>query len=177
METSKRILLFGLSALLVAALAGCGKKVHEEPQGGAPIIEALVGIGPVRFGMSKDEVVRYFGSPDRTSGTDLNYVASKGLAFTVDDQLGLQKIKCWSDRSATKLPFAVTTFAGMTKEGIGMGATRERIVAAYGPPSKTDSTGGFENLYSANLGAKFTLLQGALASMILEAPKERSHSM
>ncbi len=168
------LLLFGL------ALAGCTRKAQdqsvqdektrEEPQTAALTVEPLVGIGPLRFGASKDEVVRHFGPPDRqASETDLSYVGSRGLAFTVDPLRGLQKIKCWSNRVPT--PFAVTTFGGTTKEGIGMGATRERIVAAYGQPDKTDAKGDIENLSYDRLRAKFTLQQGTVCSIILEAPK------
>jgi hypothetical protein len=169
MNTSTRILLLGLAVLGSVALPGCAKKVPEEPPSSALTIEPLVGIGPIRFGASKDEIVRLLGTPNQASETDLNYLASKGLAFDLRPQGGLQKIKCWSDRISGQ--FAVTTFTGVTKEGIGMGAARERIVAAYGPPDKTDSKADFENLYYNSLRTQFTLRQGALASIILEAPK------
>jgi len=170
METSKGILLFSLSAVLLGlALAGCTKRAQERPQDEALVIEPLVGIGPVRFGASRDEVVRYFGPPARASETGLNYIAAKGLAFTVDPQHGLRQIKCWSDRLPAQ--FAVTTFSGRTKEGIGMGASRERIVAAYGQPERTDSSGDFENLCYDKLGAKFTLSQGTVSAIILDVPK------
>ncbi|MCL5278956.1 MAG: hypothetical protein M1376_03500 [Planctomycetes bacterium] len=172
MNTSKGIPLLGLVVLGSVALLSCAKKVPEEPRSGILTIEPLVGVGPVRFGASKEEIVRSFGLPDHeASETDLNYVASKGLAFEMRPQGGLQKIKCWSTDSSRKLPFAVTTFSGTTKEGIGMGATRERIVAAYGPPDKTDAKGDVENLYYDTLKAKFTLRQGALASIVLDAPE------
>ncbi len=175
MKTGREILLFSLLTLCLVALVGCGKKTAEDEPPDKLIIEALVGIGPVRFGMSKDEVIKHFGQPDKIlgKGTELNYVSSRGLGFTVDAELGMQKIKCWSDNWPTRLPFAVTTFAGSTKEGIGMGATREQIVAAYGQPDRTttDAKGYFENLHYDKLRIKFTLWQDKLTSMILEAPK------
>jgi hypothetical protein len=174
MGTLQRIVFFSL--LLSVALTGCPKKgrdqqAQEEPPAAALTIEPLVGIGPVRFGASKEEIVRFFGPPDRQAAeTDLNYVASKGLAFEMSPQGGLEKIKCWSDR-IPPTPFAVTTFAGATKEGIGMGAARERIVAAYGEPEKTDAKGDIENLSYDKLRTKFTLRQGAVTYILLEAPK------
>jgi len=151
-------------------LLGCAKEIPPEPQEAVLTLEPLVGIGPLRFGASKEDVVKLFGPPNHQgSETDLNYVASKGLAFDVDPQSGLRTIKCWSDRIPVSL--AVTTFSGTTQEGIGMGATREHIVAAYGPPDSADGKGDSENLYYGVRGAKFTLRQGTLAYIVLEAPK------
>jgi len=68
----------------------------------------------------------------------------------------------------------VTTFAGRTKEGIGMGATREQIIDAHGPPDRTstnsDPQEAFENLYYDKLRIKLTLWQNKLISITLEAP-------
>jgi len=176
MKTGREILLFSLLTLCLAALVGCGKKVDKDKPREELIIEALVGIGPVRFGMSKDEVIKHFGQPDKIlgKGTKLNYVSSKGLGFTVDSELGLQMIQCWSDNWPTELPFTVTTFTGRTKEGIGIGSTREQIVAVYGPPDRTgiDSNKGIiQNLHYDNLRIKFSIWQDKLISMTLEAPK------
>jgi len=174
MKTGREILLFSLLSLCLAALIGCGKKADKDKPPDRLMIEPLVGIGAVRFGMSKDEVIKHFGWPDKTYSaeeTKLNYVASKGLSFTIDSELGLQEVACWSDNWPTTLPFAVTTFTGRTKEGIAMGATREQIVAAYGQPNRQDSKGDFENLHYDKLRTKFTLVRGKLAAMILEAPK------
>jgi len=176
MKTGREILLLSLLTLSLLALVSCAKKVDKDEPRDELIIEPLVGIGPVRFGMSKDEVIKHFGWPDKTySGekTKLSYVASKGLGFTIHAELGLQMIQCWSKNWPTELPFAVTTFAGRTKEGIGIGATREEIVAAYGQPDRTttDAKEYFENLHYDKLRTKFTLWQDKVTSMTLEAPK------
>ena len=178
--TKRAVVVFCAVAVLLT-LTGCKKKTPatesiEETAivpGEPLVIELGVSIGAIRFGMSKDEVIKHFGQPDKFlgKGRELNYVSSKGLSFTVPAELGVQTIKCWSDNWPTKLPFAVTTFAGRTKEGIGMGATREEIIAAYGQPDRADSKGDFKNLYYDKLGTKFTFVQGKLAAMILEAPK------
>jgi len=175
MKTEREILFLSLLTVSLLALFSCAKKVDEDEPRDELIIEPLVGIGSVQFGTSKDQVIEHFGRPDKVmaEGTELNYVSSRGLGFTIDSELGMQKIKCWSDDWPTRLPFAVTTFSGSTKEGIGMGATREQIVAAYGQPDRTgtDSKGYFENLHYDKLRIKFTLWQDKLTSMILEAPK------
>jgi len=131
-----------------------------------------VGIGPVKFGASKEEVTKYFGPPDKVfaDGTKLNYVSSRGLSFTVDPELGLQEIGCWSEGM---LPSRVTTFAGRTKEGIGIGASEEEIAAAYGRPDRTStgSKGVINNLHYDKLSAKFSLKEDKLMTMTLEAPR------
>jgi len=165
--------LFSLLTLCLVALLSCAKKADKEEPVDDLIIEPLVGIGPVRFGMSKDEVIKHFGWPDKTySGeeTKLNYVASRGLSFTIHAKLGLQEISCWSEGM---LPSGVTTFAGRTKEGIAIGATQEEIVAAYGQPDRTGtgSKGVIHNLDYDKLQTRFSLLEGKLRSMIMKAPK------
>lgn len=173
MKSKKRILLISLLTLGLATLVGCGKKAGEKEPPEELIIEPLVGIGPVRFGMTNDQIIEHFGQPDRTfegKVIKLNYVPSRGLSFVIDSELGLQEIGCWSEGM---LPSRITTFAGKTKEGIGIGATQEEIVAAYGQPDKTstDSRGIIQNLHYDKLRAKFSLKEGKLMSMTLEASK------
>jgi hypothetical protein len=172
MKNKRKILLLGIGMLCLANLISCNEKADEEASADELIIEPLVGIGPVNFGTSKEEVIKHFGQPDRVSadGTKLNYVASRGLSFTVDSELGLREIGCWSEGM---LPSRVTTFAGKTKEGIGIGASEEEIVAAYGQPDRTStgSKGVIQNLHYDELQARFSLQEGKLMSMTLEAPK------
>ena len=120
MKSKREILLFSLFMLCIVAFVAGGKKTDENKPSDDLVIEALVGIGPIKFGMSKDEITKYLGRPDKIlgQGTELNYVSSRGLSFTVDAKSGMQTIKCWSDNWPTKLPFSVKTFTGKTKENI-----------------------------------------------------------
>ena len=177
MRIGKEILLLSLLVLSLPALAGCGKKAEEETSDEL-IVEPLAGIGPVRFGMSKDEIIEHFGQPDKihtqTKGVKLNYVASKGLGFEVDSELGLAKIQCWSKNWPEKLLFDVTNFTGKTKEGVGIGSTRDEIISAYGQPDRTgtdDNKGVIETLFYDELRIRFPVWQGKVISMTLEAPK------
>ena len=104
MRSGREILLFDLLTLCLAALAGCGEKAAEEEPTEELIIEALVGIGPVQFGTPQNQVIEHFGEPDRIfegKVTKLNYVASRGLSFAFDAELGLQEISCWVGRNAS----------------------------------------------------------------------------
>ena len=173
MKTVREILLLSLLTVPLVVLTGCGKKTNEEELPDELTIEPLVGIGPAKFGMSKDEVIEHFGQPDRIfegEVTKLNYVPSRGLVFVVDAELGMNEIGCWSDGM---LPSRITTFSGKTKEGIGIGATQEEIVAAYGQPDRTSTRSGvpFESLHYDKLQTKFTLNEGRLMSMTLNAPE------
>ena len=173
MKTKRKILLLSLMMLSLASWFGCGKKANEEEPHEELIIEPLVGIGPIRFGMTKDQIIEHFGQPDQIfegQVTKLHYVPSQGLNFAVDAKLGLQEIGCWSEGM---LPSRVTTFAGKTKEGIRIGATEEEIVAAYGQAERTstDSKGIIQSLHYDQLSARFSLQEGKLMSIVLEAPK------
>jgi len=172
MNNKREILLLGLGVLCLVVLISCREKADEEASVDELIIEPLVSIGPVKFGMSKEEVMKHFGPPDRVSadGTKLNYVSSRGLSFTIDYELGLQEIGCWSEGM---LPSRVTTFTSRTKEGIGIGASEEEIIVAYGQPDRTStgSKGVIKNLHYDKLSAKFSLKENKLMSMTLKAPK------
>ena len=173
MRNAREILLLSSLALCLAVLAGCGKKAGEEEPSGKLVIEPLVGIGPVKFGMSKAEVIEHFGQPDRIfegQPTKLNYVPSRGLNFVVDAELGLQEIGCWSEGM---LPSRVTTFAGSTKEGIGIGASQEEITAAYGQPDRTNTNtaGGFQIIHYDTLSTEFWFKEGKVITIVLRAPK------
>jgi len=197
-RNSARILV--LIAFSLAVVGGCKKepqpreestvnapeqtkaagRVEEKPQIAqqGDLVAPLVGIGDVRFGMSKDEVIKHLGRPNKeypaAETTKLDYVAARGLGLTIHAERGLQIIQCWSDSGPQKFPFPVTTFAGRTEEGIGIGATREQIIDAYGPPDRTsrssDQQEAFENLYYDKPRIKLTLWQEKLMSMTLEAP-------
>ncbi|MBN2313417.1 MAG: hypothetical protein JXM79_05770 [Sedimentisphaerales bacterium] len=173
MKTKRNTLLLSLLMLSLVSLISCEKKADVEEPREELVIEPLVGIGSVRFGMTKDQIVEHFGQPDQIFEgpvTKLNYVPSQGLNFAVDPELGLQEIGCWSEGM---LPSRVTTFSGKTKEGIGIGASEEEIVAAYGQPDRTstDSRGIIQNLHYDKIGAKFSLKEGKLMSMVFEVPK------
>ena len=167
------------TTFILMSFLGCAEREEETKPPVSLTVEPLVGIGDVKFGDSKDGVISTFGEPDeiQAQGNELNYVASKGMSLTIDADLGLQRIKLWSDNWPQKLPFTVSTFTGKTKADVGMGATREKIVAAYGKPDRTSTADSqslkdvIENLHYDKLKTKFTLAHGNLVAIILEAGK------
>jgi hypothetical protein len=130
-----------------------------------------VGLGKVKFGMPKEQVIALLGEPDRieAGGMALYYLKSRGLQILIDPARGVRAVDCWS-KDYPNAPHEMSTFAGKTKEGIGMGATREQIVAAYGEPDRTDSRPPFETLRYGKLRAHFVLTQDSLVNLKLLAP-------
>lgn len=136
------------------------------------VVELGVGIGPIKFGMSKEKVIEHLGEPDKTEGKGLglNYSTSKGISLFVSPRRGVQTIDCWSDQYPS--PFAkISKFTGKTKEGIAMGASREQIVAAYGEPDRVTTQGPMTTLHYNKLQTHFMLLRKRLVNLKMNAPR------
>jgi hypothetical protein len=162
-----------IAILCVAAFlfvsTGCKKKTDDQAdQQVAPVehglvVELGVGIGPVSFGMSKDQVIEHFGQPDKIEGKDLglNYISSKGLSFLLHPVKGLISIDCWSKEYPFPLA-EIATFTGMTKQGIAMGASRKEIEAAYGQPTRVTTQDPLTVLQYDDFQALFTVKSNRL---------------
>jgi len=138
----------------------------------------LIGVGPVKFGMSGAQVVDVLGQPERTAGRGrvLYYLTSTGVRFSIDTRRGVQFIECWSAQHPRSSP-GMVTFSGKTEKGIGMGASREEIVTAYGDPERVDeeivSVRGdpkrtevlLEELWYSQLGMTLVLAEGHLVEL------------
>lgn len=149
-------------------------KPPEPPKAGDDrlLVVPLVGLGPVRFGMSKDQVIQHLGEPDRmeAGGMMIQYVKSKGISLMLDPTRGVRSIDCWSTDHPHAMP-GMTSFAGKTKEGIAMGASREQIVTAYGEPDRTVPRGDIEVLFYDKLQTQFMLIQNGLINMRIRASR------
>jgi outer membrane protein assembly factor BamE (lipoprotein component of BamABCDE complex) len=129
----------------------------------------MVGVGPIKFGMSKDQVIAALGEPDviEGGGIALFYPKSRGLSFMLDRTKGVREINCWSKNHPMPFPDGMTTYPGKTKEGIAMDATREEIIAAYGEPDRIVPRGPTEMLDYNELKAQFTIVDNKLVSLRL----------
>ena len=108
----------------------------DKPDLRAPKIVPGVGLGPVRFGMSRDEIETLLGKPDDYSAdkTKLGYM-SRGFVLTVSHRSGLKNISCVSQELSME---RVRDFAGKTKEGIGIGATLKDVETVFGKPDRDE---------------------------------------
>lgn len=144
---------------------GCKKQTSSQAPGPDEglVVELGVGIGPAKFGMSKDQVIEHFGQPDKTEGKDvgLDYIASKGLSFLLHPAKGLISIDCWSKEYPFPLA-EIATFTGRTKQGIAMGARRKEIEATYGTPTSVTAQGPLSVLQYDDFGVLFTLKSNRL---------------
>jgi hypothetical protein len=158
-----------ITCLAVVALlaGGCSKRLaHSAWTSSASIvIEPKVSIGPVRSGMTMEQVVAELGEPDRENGLTLEYL---NLGFSViPGKEGLVHIVLCVDPAGKEGPFT-KAFAGRTKEGIGMGSSRADVIRAYGEPTARetiDGKPGFEVVRYRPLGLVFDLREGRVDSI------------
>ena len=138
-------------ALLVYLVASCSKKpaVATMPVWSASstiAINPIITIGTLRSGMTIQEVITELGQPARTNAAGLEF---PGFGLSITPAHG----------EMTLFP----PFAGLTKDGIGMGSSRADVLRAYGEPRVSKFTGpGMELLEYEALGIKFQLHDGAV---------------
>jgi outer membrane lipoprotein-sorting protein len=141
----------------------------NEADKAAPLVTPGVGIGPARFGMSKEEVIKVLGPPDSIppegKGIMLLYF-SRGFQVDVTPKRGLVGIHCVTQKTfLTK----VNDFRGKTKEGIAMGASEKMIEQAYGKPdSRTTNGPATTYLRYNNPDLQLTLFDDKLVGIFLQ---------
>ena len=124
-----------ITALAVVALLmapGCSKqKRPAESKAAAPevkaqppvLIEPGTAVNVVQKGMNKEQVEAALGRPEKINSKWWFYL-NQGMVVAFGDNGVLFNIKCFGP------------FAGVTKEGIGIGSTRAELIAAFGNPSE-----------------------------------------
>ena len=130
-----------------------------------------VGVGSLRFGMSKENVIKEMGDPDKVEdgGMSLLY-RSKGFSLGVYPNRGVQHFNFYTRRAAP--PFTrVKDFIGKTQEGISMGASRSDILAAYGLPDNERINDRLVTLEYDRLGLTFILLKDELVQFFMSMPR------
>lgn len=126
----------------------------------SPTLFVGEGIGRVRFGMSLEEVEREFGKPDDVDLPVQSYkYLSRGIELFIGPGVGVWAIFC---RTQGATSARIRDYSGKTDKGIGMGATAEAIIAAYGPPDKPRTGAGNETLGFKALHLDFSLSEGRL---------------
>ena len=165
-----------------------GEKLPETPRTKdslAPEVIPGVGMGPARFGMTKDEIVRVLGEPDVVGGegSSLEYL-SRGFTLYMSPVRGWISVLCHGPQSSAA---EVREFAGKTKEGIGLGSSLKDLEAVFGKPDEIETppnaSSATKSVRYSKLGLDFTLfsdrvvqfmMSGTKASAANLAPKTKS---
>jgi outer membrane lipoprotein-sorting protein/outer membrane protein assembly factor BamE (lipoprotein component of BamABCDE complex) len=139
----------------------------EDAAMSAPEVKPKEGLGQVKFGMTKEQVIKELGEPDKVAqkGTKLDYL-SRGYIVRVSPKRGVMMIDCYTQATFV---VKVADFAGKTTEGIGMGAKSADIIKAYGKADATEQEGQMTRLSYRKLGLDFTLANDKLVQFSLSA--------
>lgn len=182
MNYTKLKLAVGISAGIlvaggVATVALSGDSANRQPQVIAQAVADLIvpgqSVGKVKKDMLSDQIVAELGQPDRKSGKTgsiLEYTRLGFAVFTTPD--GVPAVMC-GDSSGAGGPL-VKAFKARTKEGMGMGSTRDELVKAFGTPTKTEQLPrNGETLEFKPLGLRFTLQDGKVHHIIVDFRKAK----
>lgn len=159
-----------LRASLLAAIfcwVSCSDRAdHGASNSSLPLtIEPNVAVGPVHAGMPVQDVVAKLGEPERRTANALEYTHMGFAVMPGPD--GTVRIVMCGDVTGINGPL-VKAFTGRTKEGIGLGSTREDLVKAYGEPTSSEKLrGGTESIRYNPMGMTFTLEAGKVYHMIV----------
>jgi hypothetical protein len=133
------------------------------------IIEPLVGIGDVKFGMNIETMKQILGEPKSSTGRAYLYF-DDGLSIVtaIDDTIDV--IYC-GDKRGPDSPL-VKNCKHKTGEGIAMGSGKQKIIEIYGKPDSTytHSDKTVETLTFREINAKFTLKNDKLVQMLIRKP-------
>ena len=191
-------ILLACGIALVFASSGCKKKEEEpaepkvtvpgtepkvtvpgtEPKVTAPgpaktfVVEPLVGIDKVRFGMTVEQMKEILGEPQRSKGVLQEY-RDFGFAIMTLKNNTVTMIAC-GDRRRPDSPL-VKKCSVRTSKGIGMGSSEKDVISAYGQASSTQQLPGLPGQGNAvmlrydQLSSEFLLMDGKVVYMMFRA--------
>lgn len=127
-----------------------------------------VGIGPVKFGSSRDEVIKLLGKPDKEDSMNLIY-ASQGFEIGVKQGQGVAVVSCYDKKfyQRSMVEKIARDFQGATDKGIKLGASQEQIIAVYGNPAKQKANGNQGKLMYPDQGLFFEIENNRLTKMMV----------
>jgi hypothetical protein len=134
----------------------------------------LVGVGPVKFGMSRGQVMEVLGKPERTeaSGRLVYYLTSRGVHFVIGSRTGVRVIECWSAQYPNA---AYGDPERLDEEIVATYGEPERVdeetVRAHGDPERVRSEHILEKLWYGQLRMTFVLTEGHLVKLKVVGPR------
>jgi hypothetical protein len=115
--------------------------------------------------MRVQDLVAKLDEPERRTANALEYT-HLGFAAMAGPE-GIVRVVMCGDVTGINGPL-VKAFTGRTKEGIGLGSTREDLLKAYGEPTASEKLrGATESIRYDPLGMTFTLEAGKVYHMIV----------
>jgi outer membrane lipoprotein-sorting protein len=131
----------------------------------APEVVPGVGLGPAKFGMSNEEIIKLLGKADSEEKGSLQY-PSRGYACMVSPKRGLVAISFFSQRMCA---FKVRDFAGKTKQGVGIGSSLKDLEKAFAKPTAVEANGPETNYVRfTELGLDFTLFNDKVVGFLMQ---------
>ncbi len=161
---------FDFDTRINETLFGLGpERPVEAPTDGRFTIKPLVGMGELRLGDAPEKIESAMGKPDFKMGDSIYQYA--GFVVNVRDGK-VYTIMC-GDATGADTRFVKNCFC-RTVEGIGMGATEQDIVTAYGEPDRKVANhplkGGFALAYRAK-GLVFGLYDNKVHFIQIQTPR------
>jgi hypothetical protein len=138
------------TALIALTVLGNGQAlVVPDARTASWIIKPGESVGPIRLGMSREEVKEAVGEPESRKSLVWNY-SSDGFTVTFSPE-GTVKAVFGGIGSPSvdsdSVPEYAFRFKARTPEGIGIGSTLEEVLAGLGTPSWETNNSGVKNLF------------------------------
>jgi hypothetical protein len=127
---------------------------------------------PVKFGMTREEIVKILGKPDQFLGKHcLDYSSTLGISLLVHSEKGLLALDCWSqEEKSDEGILCGSTFVGKFPDGVTIGSTREEVEKAFGKNPANGNSLYISLCYPA-ISTTFTLKDGKVAHISMDKPK------
>jgi hypothetical protein len=146
------------------------KPPPDEKEAAKLTITPGVGIGEIKFGMSRKEIVALWGEPELVLYDTYLCYLSKGLQLVLvgrepPDSFGLIIANPGDAASLTR-----NDFPGQTDKGIRMGSSEQQIIDAYGEPDAKEKHSHSTSVGYSKLRLGFSLADGKVVQIIVNGP-------
>lgn len=171
MTTASRCLPVALlSTMATCALAADDAVRRNLERYQAEVLVPGRGIGELQVGRSTlADVKALFGETNafqHRAGSSLHHYAN-GLLFVTEPARDLAGVV--RSINAKKSPYGDGAFRGKTDRGIGLGATPDEVVAAYGQPK---DMGAVRSQMVYEIGVTFGVRYGRIDEIVIRRPTE-----
>jgi hypothetical protein len=170
---NRRLILLVCLVLSLMSFSACKREPAVDY-----VVASPFGMPPVMWGMTSEQIQAALGpaediKPQSNGRILLLSYLSRGFTLTVDQKRGLVWITCSDVEIGLAFSWKARSFKGKTAEGIGLGATEDAIIAAYGQPTERSTNGEMTYLTYGRMDKSFTLSRGKLWQFSVQAPQLR----